>query len=210
MIPASRLYDLFENPRSLRPLEAEVIFDIPRSGEVIWVPYMGSKWPRQWLASGGLEWPRIFNEVVQPRGWNKIFAKLNFMHSLKRWAKSDYWNPSKSHIFCSKTEELVEAKIEVVFNSSKKTSMNPENLIFFLYKIGQICWKSTWGPFQNLPSFLVFYLKIQHWSGSKISCFGVRQKIFWKDDYHIYGFHSSFFGANLNTPITAQKCFIIM
>ena len=161
-------------------------------------------------ASGGLKRPRIFKEAIQPQGWNKNFAKLNFMHSLKRWAKSDYWNPSKSHIFCSKTEELVEAKIEVVFNSSKKTSMNPENLIFFLYKIGQICWKSTWGPFQNLPSFLVFYLKIQHWSGSKISCFGVRQKIFWKDDYHIYGFHSSFFGANLNTPITAQKCFIIM
>ena len=143
----------------LRPLEAEVIFDIPRSGEVIWVPYMGSKWPRQWLASGGLEWPRIFNEVVQPRGWNKIFAKLNFMHSLKRWAKSDYWNPSKSHIFCSKTEELVEAKIEVVFNSSKKTSMNPENLIFFYIKSARYVEKVRGDPFKTCHLFWCFTSK---------------------------------------------------
>ena len=33
--------------------------------------------------SGGLEQPQIFKEVRQPRGWNKNFAKSNFMHSPK-------------------------------------------------------------------------------------------------------------------------------
>ena len=60
-------------------------------------------------ASSGLKRPRIFNEVVQPRGWNINFAKSNFMHSLKISAKSDYWNPSKQHIFCSKLVHFVEA-----------------------------------------------------------------------------------------------------
>ena len=31
------------------------------------------------------------------------------MHSLKISAKSDYWNPSKQHIFCSKLVHFVEA-----------------------------------------------------------------------------------------------------
>ena len=60
-------------------------------------------------ASGGLQRPRIFNEVVQPRGKNINFAKSNFMHSLKISAKSDYWNPSNLHIVCSKIVHIVEA-----------------------------------------------------------------------------------------------------
>ena len=60
-------------------------------------------------ASGGLERPRNFKEVAQPRGWNINFAKSNFMHSLKISAKSDYWNPSKPHIVCSKIVHIVEA-----------------------------------------------------------------------------------------------------
>ena len=71
----------------------------------------GSKWPQHWLASSGLEWPRIFKEVIQPRGWNKNFTKSNFMHSPKIWAKSDYGNPFKTHIFCSKLAVLVEAEM---------------------------------------------------------------------------------------------------
>ena len=60
--------------------------------------------------SGGLERPRIFKEVGQPRGWNKNFAKSNFIHSPKISAKSDYGNPFKTHIFCSKLAVLVEAE----------------------------------------------------------------------------------------------------
>ena len=59
----------------------------------------GSKWPRQWLASGGLEWPRSLKKAAQPRGWNNNFEKSNFMHSPKIWANYDYWNPSKPHFF---------------------------------------------------------------------------------------------------------------
>ena len=66
----------------------------------------GSKWPRHWLASGGLERPRNFKEVTQPCGWNKNFVKSNSTHSPKIWAKSDYCNPSKSHIFCQKLQSL--------------------------------------------------------------------------------------------------------
>ena len=66
----------------------------------------GSKWPRHWLASSGLKRPRIFKEVIQPRGWNKNFVKLNYMHSHEIWAKLDYWNPSKSHIFVQKLQFL--------------------------------------------------------------------------------------------------------
>ena len=39
------------------------------------------------------------------------------MHSPKIWAKSDYGNPSKSHIFCLKIAVIVEAETtsKVVF-----------------------------------------------------------------------------------------------
>ena len=60
--------------------------------------------------------PRIFKEVIQPRGWNQNFAKLNFIHSHKISAKSEYWNPFKSHIFGSKLVHLVEAVLASKFH----------------------------------------------------------------------------------------------
>ena len=78
-------------------------------------------------ALGGLQRPRIFKEVIQPRGWNINFAKSNFMHSLKIWAKSDYWNPSKSHIFCSKLVHFMEAVFGLKSAHSKLFSTDSEN-----------------------------------------------------------------------------------
>ena len=76
----------------------------------------GSKWPRPCLASSSLKRPRIFKEVIQPRGWNQNFVKLDFIHSHKISAKSEYWNPFKSHIFGSKLVHLVEAVLASKFH----------------------------------------------------------------------------------------------
>ena len=113
VIPASRLYDLYINPRLL---EAAWGHSMPRSFRP---PYMVlkwlllvsgcQKWPQPRAASSDLERPRILKGVVQPRGWNKIFVKSNFMHSLKISAKSEHWNPSKPYIFCLKIVYIVEA-----------------------------------------------------------------------------------------------------
>ena len=80
----------------LRPIIAEVILT-PIYGTQMTSPGLGMS--KMTSASGGLKRPRIFNEAVQPRGWNKNFAKSDFMHSPKIWAKSDYWNSSKPHFF---------------------------------------------------------------------------------------------------------------
>ena len=63
-------------------------------------------------ASNDLERPQIFKEVIQPWDWNKDFAKSNFMHFPKISAKSDYGNPFKTHIFCSKLAVIVEAEMD--------------------------------------------------------------------------------------------------
>ena len=45
-------------------------------------------WLRDVKNDLGLERPRISKEVIQPRSWNKNFAKSNFIHSHKISAKS--------------------------------------------------------------------------------------------------------------------------
>ena len=77
--------------------------------------------------SGGLEWPRIFREVIQPRNFFEVASTLNFSSSHKIWAKSDYWNPSKSHIFCSKLVHFMEAVFGLKSAHSKLFSTDSEN-----------------------------------------------------------------------------------
>ena len=79
-------------------------------------------------ASGGLQRPRIFNEVVQPRGRNINFAKSNFMHSHKISAKSDNGNTSKQTL---ENQRLLEAKMEVKVHASINFSTDYENSSVF-------------------------------------------------------------------------------
>ena len=79
-------------------------------------------------ASGGLERPRISKEVIQPRGWNKNFAKSNFMHSHKISAKSDNGNTSKQAL---ENQRLLEAEMEVKVHTSTNFSTDYENSSVF-------------------------------------------------------------------------------
>ena len=78
--------------------------------------------------SGDLERPRIFKEVIQPRGWNKIFVKSNFMHSHKISAKSDNGNTSKQAL---ENRILLEAEMEVKVHASINFSTDYENSSVF-------------------------------------------------------------------------------